>query len=403
MMDCDVVVIGGGPIGCAVARDVAAAGFAVLVVEEHSRTGEPLQCAGLISPRTLALSHVSHQVVQNKLNGALIHAPGGQVLDLSSDQVYALAVDRVAFDRDLAAQAVAVGVTLLKSTRATGLSLIPDGVRVQLQSRREYGREGSVTCRLVIGADGQRSLVSCWLGLGDAGERVSLYAAEVSLPGRDDTIVDIFLGEHVAPGWFGWVIPVGPGRARVGVGARRMPRRFFQLLVERYSDVFEGISVLQSTSGFVRLGLLPRTYGDRALLVGDAACHVKPISGGGLYLGLEAAQICAATAVAALKVGDCSKDFLARYQLAWEEKIGSEILCGLHHREIFLGLSDQEMDTVIACFNNSYWRRLILKYGDLDYHSVLARKLALAPSWARHFVIKGMKVLLNFETSINIL
>lgn len=36
-MDYDVIVIGGGPVGCSVARDIAAAGFKVLVVEEHPR------------------------------------------------------------------------------------------------------------------------------------------------------------------------------------------------------------------------------------------------------------------------------------------------------------------------------------------------------------------------------
>jgi digeranylgeranylglycerophospholipid reductase len=209
-------------------------------------------------------------------------------------------------------------------------------------------------------------------------------------------LVDIFLGEDVAPGWFGWVIPVGQERVRVGTGASRMPKRVFRLLVERYPEVFEGIDIIQSTSGFVRLGLMHKTYGERALLVGDAACHVKPISGGGLYLGLVAAQICAAAAIDALRSGDFSEDFLACYQSAWEKKIGSEIHCGLHHREIFLGLSDQEMDSLITCLNNSYWRRLILKHGDLDYHSALAQKLTTAPPWARHFVVKGMKALLNY-------
>ena len=52
-IDYDLVVVGGGPAGCAVARDVAGAGFKVLIAEEHARVGEPLQCSGLISARTL--------------------------------------------------------------------------------------------------------------------------------------------------------------------------------------------------------------------------------------------------------------------------------------------------------------------------------------------------------------
>jgi len=40
---------------------------------------------------------------------------------------------------------------------------------------------------------------------------VPLYAAEAELPRSEGHIVDIFLGNQVAPGWFGWVMPTGQG------------------------------------------------------------------------------------------------------------------------------------------------------------------------------------------------
>ena len=107
--DYDLIIVGGGPTGCAVARDVAEAGFRVLVAEEHAGVGEPLQCSGLVSARTLEISRVSPGVVRRSLHGARVHAPGGQVLDLTGRKAYALAIDRVGFDKDLAAQAVAAG------------------------------------------------------------------------------------------------------------------------------------------------------------------------------------------------------------------------------------------------------------------------------------------------------
>ncbi len=108
--DYDLVVVGGGPAGSAVARDVAAAGFKVLVAEEHARVGEPLQCSGLISARTLEIARVSPGVVMRPLHGARVHAPGVQILDLTGRKAYALAIDRVAFDRDLADQAGGPGL-----------------------------------------------------------------------------------------------------------------------------------------------------------------------------------------------------------------------------------------------------------------------------------------------------
>ncbi len=461
-MDYDVVVIGGGPVGCAVARDVAAAGFTVLVVEEHRRVGEPLQCAGLISPRTLELSRVSPQVILHKLTGARVHAPGGRVLQLAGKRPYALAIDRIAFDRDLAAQALSAGAEIWFCARATGLRYITGGVEVELHLRQAAAQEGGahglpailsgaagrgpvisdgvsgretyrryVTCRLVVGADGHNSLVARWLDLPPPPEKVSMYAAEVELPGSSGQLIDIFLGRRVAPGWFAWVIPTGAGRARVGVGSARPrcglsfprgylsgkpedrvrfesekdvleglsgepPRLLWEKLAGLHPDIFRGMRIVRGTGGLVPVGFMPRTYGSHALVVGDAACHVKPISGGGLYLGLEAARLCAHTVVTALKAGNYSEDFLARYQRAWEKAIGLEIRCGIRHREVFLSLSDREMDMLIAFFDKPYWRKLILKYGDLDYHSRLAARLALAPPWAQRFMVNGLKALLGY-------
>ena len=111
-MDYDVLVVGGGPAGCATARDIAAEGFKVLVAEEHSAVGEPLQCSGLISPRALELSRVSNQVVLNELKGALVYAPDNRIFNLVGERIYGLAIDRVAFDRELAVQARKAGADI---------------------------------------------------------------------------------------------------------------------------------------------------------------------------------------------------------------------------------------------------------------------------------------------------
>jgi len=398
-VDFDLVVVGGGPAGCAVARDVAAAGFRVLVAEEHDGVGEPLQCSGLVSARTLEISRVSPRVVRRSLHGARVHAPGGQVLDLTGKKAYALAIDRVAFDRDLADQARTAGTELQTGARVSSLEYVAGGIRVNLPGQ-------SVVSRLVVGADGHSSLVARWLGLPASPERVPLFAAEVELPNCDGQVVDLFIGRSVAPGWFGWVIPTGNGTARVGAGSLSggdgpRPRQLFEYLREIYPDIFSGLRIIRTTSGVAPIGMRGRTYGKRALLVGDAACHVKPISGGGLYLGLKAAGICAGAAVAALTAGDCSEAFLSRYQRDWEAAIGLEIRCGLHHREVFLGMSDGEMDGIISFFDNPYWRRLILKYGDLDHHSVIADRLSLAPPWAQRFMYGGLKMILHSMGSLS--
>ena len=127
---------------------------------------------------------------------------------------------------------------------------------------------------------------------------------------------------------------------------------------KNHPEVFQMIQIVRCTSGYVP-GLCDRTYGPHALLVGDAASHVKPISGGGLYLGLIAADICAAVAVEAIQEKDFSERFLSRYQERWEKAIGDEIYCGLKHRDVFLSLTDNDMDKIISF--QFHWRKLILE------------------------------------------
>ena len=404
-VDCDVVVVGGGPVGCAVARDIAAAGYRVLVLEEHREIGVPVQCAGLISERTLEISRAPAGIVLNRLRGALIYAPGEKVLRLEGKEVYALVVDRRAFDRSLAEQARRAGAQIFCGARAVNFTYAPGGIRVEVRNGNGRADTRRFSCRLLIGADGHNSLVARLLGLSRPREKVSLYAAEVLLPRDNGRLAQIFLGRGLAPGWFGWIFPTGGNQARVGVGASPLagengakpkpPRLLFEQLIARYPSIFEGMQVLQVTGGTVPIGLLERTYAERVLLAGDAAAHVKPISGGGLYLGLRAAQDCAATAVEALRAENFSPEFLSAYQARWEAAIGMEIHCGLKHRETFLQMKNEEMDFLIGFLNRPVWQKLILKYGDLDYHSRLAARLAFVPPWAGSFLTAGLKTLLR--------
>jgi digeranylgeranylglycerophospholipid reductase len=282
IMDYDVLVVGGGPAGCATARDIAAEGFRVLVAEEHSAVGEPLQCSGLISSRALELSQVSNHVVLNELKGALVYAPDNRIFNLVGERIYGLAIDRVAFDQELAVQAREAGAEIRKSSRVIHLTGIPGGIKARIQTKGSVSAEHDVSCRLVIGADGYKSLVASWLGLLYPSQKVSIYAAEVELTSTNEQAVKIFLGQELAPAWFAWVIPAGRKLARVGIGVVRQggfpacrpgASQLFLQLMKAHPKIFKDLRVLKCTGGVVPIGLMKRSYGNHALLVGDAACH----------------------------------------------------------------------------------------------------------------------------------
>ena len=398
----DVIVVGGGPAGCAVARDMAVSGFRVLVLEEHRHIGEPVQCAGIVSLRTLDLAKVSRRVVLHALKGMHVHSPLGTILELAGHRTYAVAVDRGRFDQELAAQAAGAGAVIICNLRVRDIAVNNRGVRVS--ACRGAGRE-EFYGRLLIGADGFNSLVASRLGLASPVEKVAMYAAEVEVPRLQQSLMHVFLGRETAPGWFAWLVPAGAGRARVGTGVsgilkRRSfhPKRLFDDVQKNHPDFFGDMRVVHSTGGWVPVGYRRKTYGNRVMLVGDAACQVKPVSGGGIYLGLKGAAHCARVAAAALQSDRL--DDLSGYQKAWEQDFGEEIRSGLKYRQAFLGFSDRDMEFLVRYLNKPSWQRMILRYGDIDHPSRVGEKLSIAGPWAERLapaalglIIKGCSTL----------
>ncbi len=395
-MNYDVIVIGGGPAGCETARIIAEKGYKVLVAEEHRRIGEPMQCAGLVSPRTLKTAAMPDAIIINQIHGAFVHSPGGEVLLIRDKEAYALVIDRSEFDRKLSERAVSAGAELMTGVRATVGEFFSDEASVKLKS---HGGESTARARLLIGADGANSRVARRINAPEAEEVIRMCAAEVELECPEKDMVRIFLGSEIAPGWFGWVIPVDEKHARVGLGVSgrdKHPRYYFNRMVEAYPGIFKGMKIVRGTGGVVPIGLLPRIYGERTLLVGDAACQTKPISGGGLYLGLLGAKLCAKVAAKSLSKGNLSPEFLSEYQWLWEREMADEIQTALGHRNIYLSMSDREMDKLISFFSRPLWQSIISRYGDVDYPSWLAGRLSFARPWAEKFFMAGFKKILNF-------
>lgn len=396
-MNYEAIVIGGGPAGCETARLIAEKGYKVLVAEEHRKIGEPMQCAGLVSPRTLTTASMPDSIIINQIHGAFVHSPGDEVLCIKDQKAYALVIDRSEFDRKLSERAQCAGAEILTGFRASVGEFFSDEASVKLKSR---GGESTARTRLLIGADGVNSRVARRINIPAAENVIRMCAAEVELKCPEIDMVHIFLGREIAPGWFGWVIPMDEKHARVGIGVSgrdKHPRYYFNKMVEAYPEIFKGMNILRGTGGVVPIGMLPRIYGERTLLVGDAACQTKPISGGGLYLGLLGAKLCAKVAAKALSKGNLSPEFLSEYQWLWEREMADEIQTAFEHRNIFLTMSDKEMETLIRFFSRPLWRSIISRYGDIDYPSWLAGRLSFARPWAHRFFMAGFKKILNYS------
>jgi flavin-dependent dehydrogenase len=114
----------------------------------------------------------------------------------------------------------------------------------------------------------------------------------------------------------------------VGIGSNNgvKPIECYRRLSAAFPKLFAGIEPIRMYGGTIPLTFAPRTYGDNALLVGDAAGQVKPFSGGGIYTSLVAARHASATIERAFGTGDFSSESLSIYERAWMREVRAAVL-----------------------------------------------------------------------------
>ena len=391
--DYDAMVVGAGPAGSATARDIVVHGFRTLLIEEHEVIGEPLHCAGLVTPRTLELAGVTDGLVINEVRGGFVNSPLGTRLPLGGDRLRAVVIHRQRLDQLLADAAQRAGAELWTGARLAGLERQPNTLALLVNRR---GRSHALRTRLLIGADGAQSRVAGWLGLKTClEERLVGLGAEAKLDTERQDFLEVFVGNSIAPGFFGWVIPLGGGRARIGIatGDGGHPVRYLGRLLESFPRMFAGAQLGRLYGGVIPLMRPHRIYGDNAMLVGDAAGQVKPTSGGGIYTGLVGARHCAQVAARALTEDDLSRRSLSRYQKAWGKQMSREFARGWDLRRIFLALDDRELDGLISIFRSQRLRRLAEQHGDIDFPSQLFSRLPLGIPIMRPFLRTALRLL----------
>jgi len=361
----DVVVVGAGPAGCAAAGACAGAGLSVLCIEEHGTIGYPVQCAGLLSNAAFAECRTSERPVLNRVSGARIISGEGNGILIDAKTTKALVVDRCALDREMAESAADAGAEFILKTAVYGVS----GGAVLT---RGVNGHNEIPFRILIAADGPRATIARLYGM----KRAKIYFSgiQADLPGEyDPRLVGIY--PDASPEFFGWMIPTGQHRIRVGLcGSEDVPARF-AAFVRRF-----GCSATQLVTGTLPLGVMPKTYGRRTLFAGDCAGFAKPTSGGGVYTGVRAARHAATIAALACEKGRFDDRMLAGYERLWKEDFGREIDFGFRLLSMRRKMSPAQIDALIRALDDPAILSAILDHADMDRPAAIARILLKKPA-----------------------
>jgi len=313
----DVAVVGAGPAGSATALLLARAGARVLLVD-RARFPREKPCSEYLSPEsTRVLERLGPEVLAAvaaaspaQLTGMKVVAPSGTGV-VGRFETFSFALPRTRFDAILRNAAEAAGVEVRERVRVE--ELVYDGGAVGGLIARHVGRgtRDAYRARVVVGADGLRSIVARRLGMvHTAGPRRMAFTAHVA------DVHDVHdLGEmHVGrPGYVG-LGPIGDAVTTVALvvplaEARRGDRFFAEL--NRFPGIagrFDARRIVRrvlATGPFARWSRRPVAAGGGggALLVGDAADFFDPFTGQGIYSALRGAELAASAILDTLTTG----------------------------------------------------------------------------------------------------
>ncbi len=334
-----------------------------------------MHCAGLVTQR--GVPKFAERSILGFVRGVRFHSPLGYILELEAKGSRACVVDRRQFDSILFHKAVDAGVAPMVGAQARYLNELHAEVRTDI---RFEGQLRQIASSVVIGADGQKSI--CRRSARLPPPRHMLNGIQVDLKDADvdPDFVEVYFGRSLAPGFFAWAIPAGD-RTRVGLctwDADAPPAVYLKRLLARKE--FARSKKVSTASGRIPVGPGRSAVRGRIMLVGDAACHAKPLSGGGVYTAVKGGEICARAASDYLE----HRAETSSYDRLWKEEFGRELSRAFRVRKVFLNLNDKKLDKALRIFGEPKVKKLLEERGDIDYPASLSSAvLKLAPRLAQ--------------------
>jgi geranylgeranyl reductase family protein len=335
----DVAIAGAGPAGLELARRCCRS-LDVVLIEEHRRPGKPNHCSGLVSRNVDMFFRPPKGCVEHRVRGAVLHPPSGASLVLKKKGFAAYVIDRARFDAALAEHA---GCAKLMGSKLSGISFHRNGVELAVGKRR-------VMSRCIVGADGASSFVGKTLGATPK-EKIPGVIAVTGEKNSSD-FVELWFDKRLTD-CFLWKIPRGETTeyGMWGSGSRYdVLEKFFSIRTK-----------YEKRSGVIPLGP-PKTYFNRAILLGDAAGQVKPWSGGGVVWGMMCAGIAADVLKKAADSG-FSEDALREYERRWRKAIGRQLAAGMAMRKLYGRMSNSQ----VGCLMKTARYARLLNRLDMDF------------------------------------
>ncbi len=341
----DVIIIGGGPAGCATALGLNRLGYRVVLCDQAKFPRDKV-CGEFISPaadpilKRLGVLDRIEALSPKRLKGVAISSYEGEEIVIDYPQLpgmdmrpTSLSVPRYELDANFMEQVKQVGVEVREQHKVAEF-LFVDGNVTGVRGWDENKTSFTLNAPLVIDAGGRNALSLRKLGLKKESAGNSKIAMAAHWQGAQ--IADDYCYMHVSrPGYTG-ISSVGGDRANVVLVVNRQsmhgekPDKFYLDAVMRNCHrrkILQDAECIESVRTIESLAFSVKSVScGGLLLVGDATGFIDPFTGEGIYLSLRSSEIAVEVADKALKKSDWSNEMLKEYDVIRRQEFDKKFL-----------------------------------------------------------------------------
>ena len=341
----DVIVVGAGTGGTTAARFTAKNGLDVCLIDRKPRDkiGDKI-CGDAVGNEIFGLLKINHpksEELSCHIKGAKLYSPNlKKCLTLIDPKQAGYIVNRLEFGQRLLNEAIDAGVKqFLDKTMALDV-LYSNGTVSGLKVKLENGEKIELKSKLVIDASGfyspirkalNSSLIEKTIPKEDS---ILCYREIIKFSPKDQEVQDpeyitIILDQEKAPGGYIWYFPKDESSVNIGLGTfmdyKGKVKDFYQRNAFQEFIKTSKFEILSSGGGVVPVRRpLWSCADDGIMLIGDSACQVNPLHGGGIDPSMRAGYYSANSALSSIENDDFSINALWGYNHSVMTSFGAE-------------------------------------------------------------------------------
>jgi digeranylgeranylglycerophospholipid reductase len=361
----DVIVAGAGTGGTTAARFCAKKGLNVCLIDgkEREKIGDKI-CGDAVGNEIFDILNICHpkkEELSCHIKGAKLYSPNlKKCISLIDPKQAGYIVNRLEFGQRLLNEALDTGIQqFLDKTMALDL-LYKNGTVNGLRVKLKNGEKMNLNAKIVIDATGfytplrkqvKSSLIEKQVLKEDS---ILCYREIIKFTTKDQEVQDpeyitLVLDQEKAPGGYIWYFPKNESSINIGIGTFMKYRGKVKDLYKK--NVFQeyvkthNLDIISSGGGVVPVRRPLWSCADNGfILVGDAACHVNPLHGGGIDPSMRAGYQAAISAIQAIENDNNSINQLWDYNYKIMTSFGAEFASLDLLRMVLQSLSNDELN-----------------------------------------------------------